>query len=210
MKSKKVYGAGINDAEYKVRIQEHYYDEVGKRRTVVVWTCPYYKRWLSMLYRCYSPLYHERAATYIGCSVCDDWIYFTNFKAWMEQQDWEGKDLDKDILVEGNKEYGPDTCVFVSQRVNKFLNVHNNTTPETLTGATWDTKRKRYVVKCGNPILKKSVTLGRFIDPYEAHTTWFEYKLKMAYQLIEEEGLTENLATAIIQRALGMQQQAPK
>ena len=44
-----------------------------------------------------------------------------NFKKWMLTQRYEGLHLDKDILFEGNKVYGPDTCVFVSTEVNMFL-----------------------------------------------------------------------------------------
>jgi hypothetical protein len=29
-----------------------------------------------------------------GCSVSDDWKYFSNFKLWMEKQDWGRKHLD--------------------------------------------------------------------------------------------------------------------
>ena len=42
------------------------------------------------------------------------------FKDWMENQDWEGNQLDKDLLFEGNKVYGPKTCVFVTRMVNNF------------------------------------------------------------------------------------------
>jgi hypothetical protein len=40
----------------------------------------------------------------------------------MMQQDWYGKVLDKDIIKPGNKVYGPDACLFVSQAINSLLN----------------------------------------------------------------------------------------
>ena len=73
-----------------------------------------------MLARCYSAKFQEHCPTYTGCTVAEDWLKFSNFKDWMEKQQWEGKQLDKDILFEGNKVYGPDTCVFVSPMVNTF------------------------------------------------------------------------------------------
>ncbi len=47
------------------------------------------------------------------------------FKKWMETQDYKGKQLDKDILVFGNKEYSPDKCIFVSPYINSLLRISN-------------------------------------------------------------------------------------
>ena len=74
-----------------------------------------------MLQRCYSESHLVRQPTYKGCSVCEEWLTFSNFKSWMEQQDWEGKQLDKDLLVYKNKIYSPETCVFVSSVINSFF-----------------------------------------------------------------------------------------
>ena len=75
-----------------------------------------------MLNRCYGIKYQERQPTYNGCVVCDEWLTFSNFKAWMEKQGWKGKQLDKDLLKPGNKVYSPDTCIFVTKEVNVMLN----------------------------------------------------------------------------------------
>ena len=99
-----VYGVGINDADY----------QVSKGN----WRCPFYKTWKNMLARCYSPAFQRNQPLYIGCSVDERWHRFSHFKAWMEGQDWEGKALDKDRLTNGNKIYGPDTCVFLTSAEN--------------------------------------------------------------------------------------------
>ena len=77
-----------------------------------------YSTWRTMLQRCYDPKCHARSPSYIGCTVCKDWRNFQNFAAWMSTQNYEGKQLDKDIKVKGNKVYSPETCSFVSHAEN--------------------------------------------------------------------------------------------
>ena len=103
-----IHGVGINDANYNTQVRVN-----GK---LVV--CKYYRTWKNMLERCYDSNLHLKHPTYIGCIVCEEWLTFSNFKAWMETQDFGGKDLDKDILVKGNKIYSPETCIFVTNAIN--------------------------------------------------------------------------------------------
>ena len=110
---KMVFGFGLNDADY---ITETLVE--GKRVQ-----CPYYRRWMSMFSRCYSKAYQSSNPSYIGCYVCHEWRSFTAFKTWMKTQDWQGKELDKDILIDGNKEYSPNTCQFVTGKQNR---AHSN------------------------------------------------------------------------------------
>ena len=77
-----------------------------------------YMIWHSMLQRCYSPKSHAKRPTYIGCSVAKEWHCFQVFAAWFEKHHRPGLHLDKDIKIKGNKVYGPDTCMFVSQAEN--------------------------------------------------------------------------------------------
>lgn len=83
---------------------------------------PVYVAWQSMLQRCYCLKYHTRNPTYVGCTVAEEWLCYQNFADWFEQQcredDWQ---LDKDLLVENNKIYGPETCVFVPSAVNSLF-----------------------------------------------------------------------------------------
>jgi hypothetical protein len=109
---KLINGIGVNDAPYSVS-----YREDGK-----LITCPYYKAWVAMFQRCYSAAWHERYPSYVGCSVAPVWHKFTSFREWMQTQDWETKQLDKDIKVPGNKEYGPTVCLWVSSQINSLFN----------------------------------------------------------------------------------------
>jgi len=106
-----IYGVGINDADYVTSPMIE-----GKQRV-----CPYYRKWLAMLQRGYCLKFKGKMPTYAGCSVDSSWLLFSNFKKWMQSQDWRGKDLDKDLLVPGNKVYGPETCVFLDRSINNLL-----------------------------------------------------------------------------------------
>ena len=82
-----------------------------------------YKTWHNMLKRCYCDAYQETQPTYKGCFVCDEWLTLSNFMRWLAAQDWEGKELDKDLLHPGNKEYSPEKCVFVTRQINSLLHI---------------------------------------------------------------------------------------
>ena len=110
---KPIYGIGINDADYIVTYKNY----ATKKRI----TCPYYRRWFDMFRRCYSTKYHIKKPTYIDCTVCDEWLVFSKFKSWMIHQDWHVMELDKDLLFPGNKIYGPEFCIFISQELNTLL-----------------------------------------------------------------------------------------
>ena len=83
--------------------------------------------WRSMLSRCYSKKYQEKEPSYIDCSVCEEWLLFSNFKKWFDENYVDGYALDKDILIKGNKVYSPDTCCFVPQEINAMLTKCNRT-----------------------------------------------------------------------------------
>ena len=80
--------------------------------------------WTNMLKRVYDPRELKKAPTYIGCSVCEEWHNFQNFAEWYHKQpnaEKKGFDLDKDLMVWGNKVYGPDACSFVPHLINSLL-----------------------------------------------------------------------------------------
>lgn len=101
----------VNDADYVVKPTVN-----GKRQH-----CPFYVAWQAMKRRCCADEYKVKNPTYGSVTCCKEWLYFSNFKTWMEQQPWEGMDLDKDILVKGNLVYSPETCRFVPHAINSVF-----------------------------------------------------------------------------------------
>lgn len=174
---KLVWGVGVNDADYCVKPLDH----KGKKQLY----CPFYERWKGMLKRCYGKKFQEKSPTYIGCSVCDEWLIFSNFRIWMDGQDWAGKQLDKDLLVEGNKEYSPDNCVFVTSVLNTFMNDSSKRRGEYMIGVYLDNKSGKFRSECRNPISKKKDRLGYFYSELDAHKAWKKHKLKLVEKMLD-------------------------
>lgn len=199
MKAKKlVCGVGINDADYKVT-RGSTIEVDGKRVYKVEWRCPFYVTWKSMIVRCYSDKYQSKRPTYEGCTVCGDWLIFSNFRAWMIQQDYKGKELDKDLLFKCNKVYSPTTCVFVSRMVNLFMGDSGATRGKYLIGASWNKAAGKFLAHCRNPFLNKGAHLGCFDTEQEAHQAWLKRKLELAHLLAAEQTDTR-VAKALIER----------
>ena len=198
MKAKLVFGVGINDADYVVQKKETV-EVNGKIKQKLVWVCPYYRTWKSMLQRCYSTRFQESFPTYKWCSVSEEWLRFSNFKSWMEKQDWEGLQLDKDILFEGNKVYSEETCTFVTKGVNVFTTDRGNGRGEWLIGVCWDKNAGKFKSMCRNTFTKKQEYLGLFTCEVEAHQAWLKRKLELAHLLAAEQ-TDGRVAKALIER----------
>lgn len=201
-KGKLVFGVGINDADYVVQRKDAF-RENGKLKRKLIWRCPYYSKWQSMLTRCYSAKYQEDCPTYKGCYVCDEWLTFSNFKRWMESQDWKGLHLDKDILVNGNREYSPDKCVFVNRTVNLFLTERGAARGDFLIGVHFrpDCKGRPYIAQCGTPFAKGQEYLGCFDTEQEAHEAYKKRKYELAIELANSEYVKdERVRKALIDR----------
>ena len=188
------FGWGVNDADYNVKTEP----------------CPYHIRWRDMIRRGYSENYKTRNPTYEGTSVDMVWKYFTDFKSWMETQNWEGLQLDKDILVQGNKEYGPSTCAFVPAYLNTLL--HSNKGLYTLplgVHRDWSlylpTSVNIYSAQHCAFGTNRSGYLGNFPSAIEAHKAWQLAKansLESAACVYKQEpSYRQDVANAIYLRA---------
>lgn len=192
-KKNKVYGVGINDADYKIIKIEY----LGKSQKVL-WRCPYYSRWRDMIKRCYSELEQKKYPSYKGCTVCEEWLLFSNFRGWMSSQDWDGKELDKDVLTEGNKIYSPETCIFVEKEVNLFLRSSPASRGNYPLGVHLDSDSGKFVAQC-RQVKGKRKYLGLFGTPEEAHSAWMREKFKQA-RILASRQTDIRVAKALINR----------
>lgn len=172
-----VQGVGINDASYPVRPKS------SRDKP-----CPYYMRWSDMLKRCYSEQFRKQRPTYEQCTVCDEWVYFTNFKQWMKNQEWEGNQLDKDILILDNKVYSPETCLFVPLSVNNFFKGLKTN------AVYYDIDRNKYRVSINNKFI------GRYDSEEQALIAYGIRKLEEQVSLAMKQ--KPEIKSAIISNAL--------
>lgn len=186
---KLVYGVGVNDST------EYTYSIINGEKV----RCKVYKSWTSMLERCYSRKFHEKSPTYIGCIHCDEWKMFSNFKGWIESQDWQGKQLDKDLLITGNKVYSPDKCLLVTPMVNSFITDCGSARGLYPLGVNVCKKTSAFEARCRNPFTNKKEYLGRFSDQNEAHLVWKKRKHELACRLAEIQ-TDERVAKALCAR----------
>lgn len=164
MRPKKlVHGVGINDIDMPVK------------------GCPYYDRWVGMLRRCYSKLWHDKNPCYIGCSVDEKWRLFSSFKNWMQTQDWKGNVLDKDLLGNGIV-YSEDNCCFISQHVNKFIKQQSSFSFSKLIGVH-KSKSGRYEARVKDFRVNKLIHIGTFDDEVSAHSAWVDAKAEIIKEM---------------------------
>lgn len=183
-----IANVGINDGDY---VQQRF-EKTGKRlpsgkyQQKSVWVCPYFKVWKGFIDRCYANSVRNKVTTYLDVVVSEDWKTFSNFKAWMEKQDWEGKHLDKDFLSDGQKIYSENTCVFITPSLNKFITDHKKARGAHLLGVTARPFGK-YRARCSNPFTGKYEILGDFDNELSAHYCWLHKKNEHAQKLAKDQ-----------------------
>jgi hypothetical protein len=161
-----IYGIGKNDADYVTQIKIN-----GKSVT-----CPAYQKWHNMIKRCYSAKFHSLQPTYTGCTVCDEWLTFSNFKKWFDANNVEGHHIDKDLKFPGNKRYSPETCLFLPSCINNLLVDHAAKRGDWPIGVSFDKQENSF--QAGIKIDGKRRGLGRFSNPELAHEAYVTAKNK--------------------------------
>lgn len=188
-----VYGVGLNDAYYPVYITKNKTID-GKNKVISRWECPIYSMWRNMLARCYCSKYQAKNKNYIGVTVCDEWLLFSNFRKWVIGQDFKGKHLDKDLL--SGCVYSPETCLFVDPNVNYFI--RDAMAGKGLSGAHFEKSRQKWRADCSVAFGKRA-SLGRFDTEIEAHQAWKAEKLKQA-KILAATVDDQRVAEALIRR----------
>ena len=161
---KTVRGVGyIGEGKYKTHI--------NKKQTKE------YMRWVKMMQRCYDENIQNKFPTYIGCTVCKEWHNFQIFAKWYEENHYEVVDqrmeLDKDILIKGNKIYSPETCCIVPSYINTLFVKNDLDRGMYPIGVQYD-KRKGRIKRFRATLFHK--TIGFYFTPNEAFEVYKKHK----------------------------------
>ena len=133
-----------------------------------------YILWKDMLKRCYNDSFKKKNPTYEGCEVSDNFKSYEYFYEWCHKQigfDNEGWQLDKDLLIKGNKVYSEDSCVFVPKDINLLLTKRTASRGEHLIGVYWCKKGKAFKAQVSKNKGKQE-HLGLFNTEIEAFNAY--------------------------------------
>ena len=158
--SPSVYGVGIVGTKYTITV-----DGVKTKE---------YELWKDTLKRCYSDTYKKKQPTYEGCEVSDKFKSYEYFYEWCNEQigfNNEGWQLDKDLLIKGNKVYSEDSCVFVPKDINLLLTKRTASRGEHLIGVYWCKKGKAFKAQVSKNKGKQE-HLGLFNTEIEAFNAY--------------------------------------
>ena len=128
-----VYGVGIVGNKYPTKVNDVQTKEYGL--------------WKSMLQRCYSDIYKKKNPTYIDCEVSDKFKSYEYFYEWCNKQIGfcvDGFEIDKDLLIKGNKVYSESTCVFLPKEINSVLTKCTASRGEYYIGVCWSKTHKDF------------------------------------------------------------------
>lgn len=167
----KIYGVGIvGEGKYKVGTG------VGYQHT------KQYSVWINMLERGYTDRFQKKHPTYKECTICEEWHNLQNFGKWFDENYIEGFELDKDLLIKGNKTYSPETCCFIPKRVNMLLINNKKIRGNYPVGVS----KQRNKFSAHISIKNKLFHLGNYDTIEEAYTTYKKEKEKDIRNRAEE------------------------
>ncbi len=114
---------------------------------------------------------------YLDCTISDNFKNFEFFLSWYRNQygynlGWE---IDKDLLVKGNREYGENTCTLLPREINLALSSQKSSRGELPRGVNSEKAKNNYLARCSVG-QNKQVNLGRYSTPEEAFMVYKQFK----------------------------------
>lgn len=187
-------------ASYMVNTPDTYIQY--QTRSYVVWRSINTR--ISDKFKAQHPTYKDSSCLFKDYQELAEWCQ-SQYGYLLKDNNGDHWSLDKDLLVIGNKDYSPETCVFVPHRINKLMTICDASRGKYPLGVSWDSASKKFSSACQDGT--KSVRLGRFIDPTEAHRSWQLFKAAQIIKVSQDEILPENVKQALLRRAVKIQEE---
>ena len=157
-----------------------------------------YSSWRCMIERCFSNKFKEKHPTYLNATCCKEWLLYVifyvwlhsqpNFDKWLNGSQWN---IDKDILIKGNKIYSPETCCLVPDNVNKLFTKCDKVRGKYPIGV--HRVRDKFAAYCQNPLINKRVHLGYHATSIKGFQAYKKYKEKLIKQVAQIEYQNGNI-----------------
>ena len=146
-----------------------------------------YFLWNHMLTRCYGKKAKLKLPSYEDCTASTNFKYFPYFKDWCSKQIGfgdEGWQLDKDILVKGNKIYSEDTCCFVPAEINSVFIKCDRSRGEYPLGVNYHKASRKFVAQISYRKIKTH--LGLYDTAEDAFKAYKKSKEKLIKSLADK------------------------
>lgn len=146
-----------------------------------------YGSWSGMLYRCYNKKFKEKYPSYRECYSVDSWHCYQTYADFYENCPYRepGWHLDKDLLVPGNKIYGPETCVYLPPSINNKLFYSPIRNQYGLRGVWYDVGCSKWRAIVSSTIDKRTI-IGYFDSKEEANATALSVEAEYFRAVAEE------------------------
>ena len=147
-----------------------------------------YSKWKEMLRRGFDEKYKLREPTYKDVIVDPKLYCFQDFAKWYEDNYYtvnnEKMQLDKDILVKGNKEYRFDRMIFVPERINTLFVKCDARRGDLPIGVYYNKEKNKYQASCR--VCNRSTHIGYYNTPERAFLVYKEIKEAYIKQVADE------------------------
>lgn len=170
-----VYGVGyMGQGKYKAKID-------GKNTE-------YYDDWHSLMQRGFDEKYKAKHPTYKDVIVNPELYDFQDFAEWWHNNryevDEEMMEIDKDILVKGNKEYSFNTMIFVPHRINSLFIKNDARRGDCPIGVSYHKRDKVYQANCKT--LDGLKYLGSYNNSEDAFNAYKRFKEQYIKEVADE------------------------
>lgn len=148
---------------------------------------PAYTLWAGIIQRGYSEEFKRGNPSYRDVSVAPEWHNYQCFAEWFHAQNNSkspGFQLDKDLILIGNREYSPAACSFVPSQINSLLNDCAGRRGKFKQGVSFVDRKKSYIARIS--IKGTPVNIGSFPTEDAAYSAYLSAKTEYVRAMAEE------------------------